>query len=152
MPSRGAVTHTDSLTSRAAPRRLGILMAVYLLGIFMGALETGIVTPARTIIQSDLGADDASGIWMLTIYTLAYAASIPVMGKLADRRGRKPIYLLSIALFGLGEEDELGPALRLVGLVGFLIALTGMLDLRLYIGDYAQAGGWIGRLVGHAIG
>ena len=103
MPSRGAVTHTDSLTSRAAPRRLGILMAVYLLGIFMGALDTGIVTPARTIIQSDLGVDDASGIWMLTIYTLAYAASIPVMGKLADRRGRKPIYLLSIALFGLGS-------------------------------------------------
>jgi len=84
-------------------RRLGALMAVYLLGIFMGAIDTGIITPARTIIQNDLGVDDQTGIWMLTIYTLAYAASIPVMGKLADRYGRKPIYLLSITLFGVGS-------------------------------------------------
>ncbi|MCB0912137.1 MAG: MFS transporter [Propionibacteriaceae bacterium] len=84
-------------------RRLGLLLAVYLLGIFMGAIDTGIVTPARTIIQNDLGVDDSTGIWMITIYTLAYAASIPVMGKLADRYGRKPIYLLSITLFGVGS-------------------------------------------------
>lgn len=89
----------------AAPpvRRLGVLIAVYLLGIFMGAIDTGIVTPARTIIQNDLGVDDSTGVWLLTIYTLAYAASIPVMGKLADRYGRKPIYLVSIALFGVGS-------------------------------------------------
>lgn len=84
-------------------RRLGVLLAVYLLGIFMGAIDTGIVTPARTIIQNDLGVDDQTGIWLITIYTLAYAASIPVMGKLADRYGRKPVYLLSITLFGVGS-------------------------------------------------
>ena len=78
-------------------------MAVYLLGIFMGAIDTGIVTPARTIIQNNLGVDDKTGIWMITIYTLAYAASIPIMGKLADRFGRKYIYLTSIFLFGLGS-------------------------------------------------
>lgn len=81
----------------------GMIMAVYLLGIFMGALDTGIVTPARTIIQNSLGVDDKTGIWMITIYTLAYAASIPVMGKLADRFGRKVIYILSILLFGVGS-------------------------------------------------
>ena len=66
-------------------------MAVYLLGIFMGAIDTGIVSPARTIIQNNLGVGDKTGIWMITIYTLAYAASIPIMGKLADRFGRKYI-------------------------------------------------------------
>ena len=81
----------------------GLIMAVYLLGIFMGALDTGIVTPARTIIQESFGVSDTAGIWMITIYTLAYAASIPVMGKLADRVGRRTIYLLSIALFGGGS-------------------------------------------------
>jgi len=78
-------------------------MAVYLLGIFMGAIDTGIVSPARTIIQNNLGVNDKTGIWMITIYTLAYAASIPIMGKLADRFGRKYIYLTSIFLFGLGS-------------------------------------------------
>lgn len=81
----------------------GLIMVVYLLGIFMGALDTGIVTPARTVIQTNLLVDDKTGIWMITMYTLAYAASIPVMGKLADRFGRKYIYLLSIFLFGLGS-------------------------------------------------
>ncbi|WP_372013649.1 DNA translocase FtsK [Pseudoxanthomonas sp. 10H] len=61
-----------------------------------------------------------------------------------------------IALFGLGEEDELGPALRLVGIVAFLISLTGLLHVRLIGmgggGDPAQAGGVIGRLVGHSLG
>lgn len=84
-------------------RSLALISVIYLAGIFMGAIDTGIVTPARTIIQNNLMVDDKTGIWMITIYTLAYAASIPVMGKLADRYGRKTIYILSIALFGLGS-------------------------------------------------
>ncbi len=81
----------------------GLILAVYLLGIFMGAIDTGIVSPARTVIQNNLGVDEKTGIWMITIYTLAYAASIPIMGKLADKFGRKYIYLLSIFLFGVGS-------------------------------------------------
>ena len=34
-------------------KNFGLILAVYLLGIFMGALDTGIVTPARTIIQNN---------------------------------------------------------------------------------------------------
>ena len=84
--------------------KLGIIMVLYLLGIFMGAIDTGIVTPARTIIQSQLGIlDDKVGIWMITIFTLAYAASIPISGKLADRFGRKYIYVISIFLFAFGS-------------------------------------------------
>ena len=80
-----------------------LVMIIYLAGIFMGAIDTGIVTPARTIIQSDLGVEAQSGIWMITIYTLAYAAAVPIMGKLADRFGRKYIYLICIFFFGLGS-------------------------------------------------
>ena len=57
-------------TAKPAPK-LWVLLTVYLLGIFMGAIDTGIVTPARTIIQNDLGVDESTGIWMITIYTLA---------------------------------------------------------------------------------
>lgn len=80
-----------------------LVMVIYLTGIFIGAIDTGIVTPARTVIQSNLGVNEQTGIWMITIYTLAYAASIPVMGKLADKYGRKYIYLTSIFLFGIGS-------------------------------------------------
>ena len=80
-----------------------LVMVLYLVGIFMGAIDTGIVTPARTVIQGQLGVSAQAGMWMVTIYTLSYAASVPIMGKLADRLGRKYIYLICIFLFGLGS-------------------------------------------------
>jgi len=83
--------------------KLGLIMALYLLGIFMGAVDTGIVSPARTIIQNGLSVDEKTGIWMITIYTLAYAAVIPIAGKLADKLGRKYVYIISVALFGTGS-------------------------------------------------
>jgi EmrB/QacA subfamily drug resistance transporter len=91
------------MTITAKKPNLVLVSVIYLAGIFMGAIDTGIVTPARTLIQSNLGVNDQTGIWMITIYTLAYAASIPIMGKLADKFGRKYIYLLCISLFGLGS-------------------------------------------------
>lgn len=89
--------------SQSKTKGFVLIAVVYLLGLFIGALDTGIVTPARTVIQDDLQVGEQMGIWMITIYTLAYAAAIPVMGKLADKYGRKYIYLASIFLFGLGS-------------------------------------------------
>ena len=83
--------------------RTGWIMAIYLFGLFIGALSTGSITPVRTIIQNSFGADDQLGIWMITIFTLCYAAIIPVSGKLADRMGRKVVFIASIALFGVGS-------------------------------------------------
>ncbi|MDY5589492.1 MAG: DHA2 family efflux MFS transporter permease subunit [Arcanobacterium sp.] len=95
--------NSQAANRSVAPKQWGFILALYLLGIFMGALDTGIVTPARTVIQNSLGVNETTGIWMITIYTLAYAAAIPVMGKLADRFGRKPLYIVAIALFGIGS-------------------------------------------------
>lgn len=91
------------MTKTVKKPSLVLVSVIYLAGIFMGAIDTGIVTPARTLIQSNLGVNDQTGIWMITIYTLAYAASIPIMGKLADKFGRKYIYLTCISLFGIGS-------------------------------------------------
>ncbi len=60
-----------------------------------------------------------------------------------------------IALFGkdFDRDAELGPALRLVGIVGFLVSATGLLELR--IGEAAnfsaRSGGILGQLVGHSL-
>lgn len=94
---------TDSISKSNPKLNIPMIMIVYLLGIFMGAIDTGIVTPARTVIQNTLMVPEQSAIWMITIYTLAYASSIPVSGKLADKLGRKTIYLFSILLFGIGS-------------------------------------------------
>lgn len=98
--SAASTASPDHVPSRGS---LAVILSLYLLGIFMGAIDTGIVTPARTLIQSALGVDGRTGIWMITIYTLAFAAVIPISGKLADRLGRKSVYLASIGLFGAGS-------------------------------------------------
>ena len=90
-------------TTRGQSKGYVVVAIIYLLGLCMGALDMGIVNPARTVIQNTLSVDNSLGVWILTIYTLAYAASIPIMGKLADRHGRKYIYLACIALFGGGS-------------------------------------------------
>lgn len=79
------------------------LMIMFLLGIFIGGMDSGIVSPARTVIADALGVSADSSIWMITIYTLAYAVVMPISGKLADRYGKKKLFVFSIAVFGLGS-------------------------------------------------
>ncbi len=84
-------------------KRYGFVMLVYLLGIFIGAIDTGILTPARTVVQNSFGVDERTGIWMITAFTLAYACAMPILGKLADRIGRKRVYMVAVAFFGAGS-------------------------------------------------
>ncbi|QAT39188.1 MFS transporter [Clostridium sp. JN-9] len=80
-----------------------ILLVMFLLGIFIGALDSGIVSPARTIIANSLSVSQNNSVWVITIYTLAYAVSMPISGKLSDRYGKKKLYTISIFIFGLGS-------------------------------------------------
>ncbi|BBJ28624.1 MFS transporter [Athalassotoga saccharophila] len=80
-----------------------VLLLLFIFGIFMGAIDSGIVSPARVIIGNSFGIDQSLGIWMITLYTLIYAASMPIMGKLGDRRGYKKIFIIGIIIFGIGS-------------------------------------------------
>ncbi|MGL4740984.1 MAG: MFS transporter [Sarcina sp.] len=80
-----------------------LLVIIFLVGIFMGSLDTAIVAPARTVIGNTLNISADASIWIITLYSLIYAVSMPIMGKLADRKGLKPMFTVSIVLFGLGS-------------------------------------------------
>jgi S-DNA-T family DNA segregation ATPase FtsK/SpoIIIE len=62
-----------------------------------------------------------------------------------------------IALFGMDTdgdgEADLGPALRLVGIVGFLVSSTGLAHLRFGVAENfsAGSGGILGQLVGRSL-
>lgn len=83
-------------------RRVGLIITIYLLGLLIGGLYVGIISPIRTVIQQGMGLNDTSGIWMINIYTLFYAATIPISGKLADRYGCKRVFTTCIGLFAIG--------------------------------------------------
>ena len=78
------------------------MLATYLVGLLIGGLYVGMVSPVRTVVQADFGIDDTVGIWMINIYTLFYAALIPIIGKLADRRGRKRVFTACVGIFCIG--------------------------------------------------
>ena len=58
-----------------------LILILFLLGIFLGAIDTGIIAPARNLIQNSFGISQSLGTWMITIYTLAYAVSMPIVSK-----------------------------------------------------------------------
>lgn len=69
----------------------------------MGGLDNGIMSSALTTLIHSFGVSASWGAWIITIYTLGLAVSVPIMAKLSDRYGRKRMFLISIALFGLGS-------------------------------------------------
>ncbi|MDF2803207.1 MAG: putative permease [Anaerocolumna sp.] len=80
-----------------------LILVLFLLGIFMGAIDNGIVSPAREIIQNSFSVSKSVGAWMITIYTLVYAVSMPISSKLSDTIGRKKMYIFGIIVFGIGS-------------------------------------------------
>ena len=91
------------VTVAQPPRHLGAVLAVYLLGLLVGGLYVGMVAPVRTVVQASFGLGDSVGIWMINVYTLFYAALIPVIGKLADSHGRSRVFTACLAVFAVGS-------------------------------------------------
>src|SRR5690625_2797503 len=76
---------------------------ILLIGVFMAALDNGIISAALTTINSSFNVSATSGSWGITLYTLGLAVATPIVGKLADRYGRKKLFLIEIAIFTVGS-------------------------------------------------
>lgn len=70
---------------------------------FMTAIEGTIVSTAMPTIVSDLDGLKLMN-WVVSIFLLMTAVSTPLYGKLADRIGRKPVFLFGIAVFIIGSS------------------------------------------------
>lgn len=79
------------------------ILLVLFLGVLMGALDIAIIAPALPPIQSFFGIGDRALTWTFTIYVLFNLIGTPLMAKLSDLFGRRLIYVLDVALFGLGS-------------------------------------------------
>lgn len=73
------------------------------LGVFAGALDLGVLSPALPAIGREFGVGARGLPWVFTLYLLANVVSIPIMTKLADRNGRRPIYIACVAIFAAGS-------------------------------------------------
>ncbi|MZP30825.1 MFS transporter [Heliobacterium undosum] len=79
------------------------ILVTYLSGVFLGALDQGIIGPALTTIVRDFNISPKWCVWAVTVYTLVYAVSMPITAKLADRYGRRRIFMTGMAFFAVGS-------------------------------------------------
>lgn len=78
-------------------------LIIFAVGVFMAALDNGIITSSLTTLNASFGVSPNWGAWTITLYTLGLAISVPIAGKLSDRYGRKKLFMIEVALFGLGS-------------------------------------------------
>ena len=75
-----------------------LIMAGLMLGMLAACFDATIVATCGATIASSLGGLNLYA-WMFTAYMLCEAIAIPVAGKLSDIYGRKPFFLVGVALF-----------------------------------------------------
>lgn len=73
------------------------------LGVFAGALDLGVLAPVLPAFARAFSVVTGDLSWIFTIYLLVNVAAIAIASALADRYGRRRIYMLSILVFALGS-------------------------------------------------
>ncbi len=79
-------------------RQVVISMACVTLVMFLGAQGQTIVATALPDIVADLGGFDRY-VWIATAYMVAATITAPIAGGLSDVYGRKPFFILGLAIF-----------------------------------------------------
>ena len=92
----------NAITNPEATFRRGPL-AVLLTGIFLIVLDFFVVNVALPSVQQDLDADATALQWLVAGYALTFGGLLLVASRLADRWGRRRMYLLGTGLFVLSS-------------------------------------------------
>jgi EmrB/QacA subfamily drug resistance transporter len=85
------------------PLRSYLLFLLVSLCLLVAALQFSMVAVALPAIMADLEAPLRWAGWTVTIYTLAQAVSMPVVGRLSDELGRRTVFVGGLTLFALAS-------------------------------------------------
>ena len=148
------------------------VLAVVAVAQFMVILDASVVNVALPTIKVDLGFSEQSLSWILNAYTLIFGGFLLLGGRLADRLGRRRLFVSGIALFATaslicGVAQSEGMLLVARGLQGLGGALVSPAALSIILTTFAEgsernralavwgaiagAGGAVGLLLGGAI-
>jgi EmrB/QacA subfamily drug resistance transporter len=125
---------------RVDPKAVLALVAV---AQFMVVLDATVVNVALPTIKRDVGFSEQSLSWVLNSYTLIFGGFLLLGGRLADRLGRRRLFVAGIALFsgaslicGLSQSEAMLLVAR--GLQGLGGALVSPAALSIILTTFAE--------------
>ncbi len=80
-----------------------LILLLFLIGAFMGSLDTGIIGPVLPSIEHTFHITSRESSWIFTLFVIFFMIGSPVMAKFSDFYGRKWIFIGDVILFGLGS-------------------------------------------------
>ncbi len=108
-------------TGELSRRRRLLVLAICCASIVVVVMDISIVNVALPAIRRDLHATVSGLQWTVDAYTLVLAGFLVLAGSTADRVGRRRVFRVGLAVFGLGS--------LLCGLapgIGWLVAARGL--------------------------
>src|SRR3954465_10900515 len=101
--SAAPVTAPTADADEPLGREVWVVAVVVTVGVIMSILDTTIVNVALETLSRQLDASLNTIQWVSTGYMLALAGVIPLTGWMSERFGAKKVWMVSVALFGLGS-------------------------------------------------
>ena len=83
--------------------RKWFIMAAVAMGIFLATIDSSIVNVALPTLVRELNTNFATVQWVVLAYLLTLATLLLSVGRLADMRGKKPIYIIGFIGFTIGS-------------------------------------------------
>lgn len=80
-----------------------LILAICCLSLLMVAMDVTIVNVALPSIHHDLRASISGLQWVIDAYTMVVASLLMMAGSMADRFGRRRVFLIGMAVFMLGS-------------------------------------------------
>ena len=87
--------------SVSVERRRWLALVAIALGVALIVVDTTIVNVITPSVIEDLGIDSSQAQWIQESYAIVFAALLLVIGRIADLRGAKPVFLTGVVTFGL---------------------------------------------------
>src|SRR5689334_2896205 len=82
------------------PVRTGLVLAVVSAAVFMASLDLFVVNIAFPDIQRNFGETSLANLsWVLNGYTIVFASLLVPLGRVADRVGRRRVFVGGLLLF-----------------------------------------------------
>ncbi len=105
-PPAGADNGTPVPDGARLPPGARAILAAAMVAVLVAALDLTVIATLLPKVVFDLGINAAEidrYSWIVSGYLLAYLVTIPVMGRVSDLVGRRPVFFLALALFTAGS-------------------------------------------------